>query len=307
MTWNFELVHGPLGRPLSGLAWDGSGMLFSDVNNSSIHRWDPVGRTISTARKYTNRTNGLAFGANGVFYGGQSGSRRIARFMPDGSANVPASRVSGLVHNTPYLLTVDRQERIWFSDPIRRDMISGPGPQRFPFLDHQSVLRLSRDERNVWGVERMTFDTRAPAGVAVSPDGKTLYVAESDNEREGVRELRAYSIADDGTLGTCLVLHTFGSDHRGLHRGIEGLCVDIQGNIIACAGGQSSGPGPLVYIFSPTGAILETHAVPADQPLNCAFGDAGLGSLYVTTTAGHLFRVPSTGRTGYLPFPQGGR
>ena len=102
-------------------------------------------------------------------------------------------------------------------------------------------------------------------------------------------------------------MHTFGNDHRGLHGGIEGLCVDIQGNIIACAGGQSSGPGPLVYIFSPTGAILEAHAVPADQPLNCAFGDAGLGSLYVTTTAGHLFRVPSTGRTGYLPFPQGGR
>lgn len=271
-------------------------MLFSDVNDSTIYCFDTVGKTISTARKYTGRTNGIAFGANGVYYGCQSGSRRIARFMPNGSANILASRVSGLVHNTPYLLAVDQKERIWYSDPIHRDMISGPGPQRFPFLDHQSVLRISRDNRNVWHIERMTFDTRAPAGVAVSPDGKTLYVAERDNECAGTGELRAYPITSDGALGACIVLHAFGSGHSG----IDGLCMDTQGNIIACSGG----PSPLVYIFSPTGAILETHTVPSGQPLNCAFGDTDLGSLYVATTSGHLYRVPSTGRTGYLPFQQ---
>ncbi len=298
MTWTFELVHGPLGRPLGGLAWDGGGMLFSDVDNSVIQRWDPLGKTVAAARKYTSRTNGLAFGAAGVYYGCQSGSRRIVRFIPDGSANVPASRVAGLVHNTPYLLAVDQKERIWFSDPIHRAMAAGPGPQRFPFLEHQSVLRLSRGERDDWSIERMTFDTRAPAGVAVSPDGKTLYVAESDNGRDGARELRAYPIADDGSLGDRVVLHSFDAGHRG----IEGLCVDTDGNIIACAGAQGNESGPLVYVFSAAGAILETHAVPADLPLNCAFGDANLQSLYVTTAAGHLLRVPSTGRTGYLPF-----
>lgn len=225
--------------------------------------------------------------------------------MPDGSATVTATRVAGKVHNNPYFLTVDRQERIWFSDPDHSTLAVGPGPQRFPPLEHQSVLRLARTPRPTfeWHLERMTFDTSAPTGVALSPDGKTLYVAESDNRFGGVRELRAYPIDDDGTLGRYVVLHVFGSDHRGIHRGIEGLCVDTDGNIIACAGWQRSGPGPLVYVFSPIGAVLESHVVPADQPLNCAFGDDGLGSLYVTTTAGHLFRVRSVGRNGYIPYP----
>lgn len=118
--------------------------------------------------------------------------------------------------------------------------------------------------------------------------------AESDNKPGGVRELRAYPINDDGTLGSPIVLHTFGGDYRGIHRGAEGLCVDIEGNVIACAGWQRSGPGPLIYVFSPTGAVLETHIVPAGAPLNCAFGDPGLASLYVSTSEGHLFRV----RTG---------
>lgn len=66
-------------------------------------------------------------------------------------------------------------------------------------------------------------------------------------------------------------LHTFGVDRRGIHRGIEGLCVDSAGNVIACAGWQRSGSGPLVYVFSPAGAMLETHVIPADLPLSCAF------------------------------------
>lgn len=305
MAWTFELVHGPLGRPIGGLAWDGSGMLFSDIDASVILRWDPRTDTVAPTRKYTNRTNGIAFGSQGVLYGCQSGSRRIVRFMPDGSATTTATRIARQVHNNPYFLTVDRHERVWFSDPDHSRMAVGPGPQRFPPLEHQSVLRLSRAPRPTfeWHLERMTFDTNAPTGVALSPDQKTLYVAESDNRPGGVRELRAYPIGDDGALGRHVVLHTFGSDHRGIHRGAEGLCVDTDGNIIACAGWQRSGPGPLVQVFSPAGAVLESHAVPADRPLNCAFGDDRLGSLYVTTAAGHLFRIRSVGRNGHLLFP----
>ncbi len=294
MNWTFELVYGPLGRPIVGLAWDGEAMLFSDTAESVILRYDQRNNTVTPERKYTNRTNGIAFGQDGVLYGCQEGSRRIVRFMPDGSATTTATRIGNRVHNMPYLLTVDRRDQVWFSDPDRS--LSTSVLQRFPPLDHQSVLRLAcgAPPRRHWYIERMTFDTSAPRGVALSPDEKTLYVAESDNKRGGVRELRAYPIGDDGTLGSHIVLHTFGSDYRGIHHGVEGMCVDIEGNIIACAGWQRSGPGPLIYVFSPTGAVLETHVVPADLPLNCAFGDSGLTSLYVSTTDGHLFRV----RTG---------
>jgi gluconolactonase len=148
----------------------------------------------------------------------------------------------------------------------------------------------------------MTYDTHAPAGVAIAPDGSTLYVSENDERPAGARELRAYRIRDDGSLGAPIVLHAFGSDRRGIHRGIEGLCVDAAGNVIACAGSAASGPGPLVYVFSPKGAVRATWDVPEGTPLNCAFGDARLDSLYVSTVEGHLYRVRDTGHTGYLPF-----
>ena len=72
-------------------------------------------------------------------------------------------------------------------------------------------------------------------GHSFSADEEFLYVAES-GLGEDERELRSYPIHEDGSLGTYSVLHTFGSDHRGPHRGISGMCVDRDGSIIACAG-----------------------------------------------------------------------
>ncbi|MBI4321464.1 MAG: SMP-30/gluconolactonase/LRE family protein [Chloroflexi bacterium] len=144
----------------------------------------------------------------------------------------------------------------------------------------------------------MTQDTTSPRGVRLSPDECTLYVSQSDEDTPGKRELRAYPILEHGAIGPCTVLHTFGADHRGPHRGIDGMCLDSEGNIIACAGWRRSGPGPLIYVFSPEGRVLETHPVPADEPTNCAFGDPDLRTLYVTTAEGHLYRVFNTGLRG---------
>jgi gluconolactonase len=49
------------------------------------------------------------------------------------------------------------------------------------------------------------------------------------------------------------------------------MCLDSEGNIIAGAGWQQSGPDPLLYVFSPTGHVLETHPMPVDRPTNCIF------------------------------------
>jgi gluconolactonase len=85
------------------------------------------------------------------------------------------------------------------------------------------------------------------------------------------------------------VLHTFGADHRGPHRGIEGMCLDAQGNIVAVAGARRSGPGPLVYVFSPRGSVIAGHPFPADLPNKCCFGGPGLATLFVTTAGGELY------------------
>jgi gluconolactonase len=301
MDWEFELVAGPYGGTTEGPAWDGEALLFTHIPESRILRYEPQSGAVTEFRKYTNRTNGLAFSADGHLYGCQSGSRRIVRFNSDGSTAVLADRLDGHFHNHPNDLAIDRQGRIWFTDPFGR--LPAPGPQLQGLLDHASVLRLEQRPDRTWTIRRMTYDTTSPNGILVSQDQQTLYVAQSDYGEDKKRELRAYPIREDGTLGSYSVLHTFGIDARGPHRGVDGMCLDTEGNIIACAGWQQSGPGPMIYVFSPAGRVLETHPMPVDRPTNCTFGDADLRTLYITTGGGHLYRVRNTGRQGWLLFP----
>jgi gluconolactonase len=294
MAWNFELVAGPFKGRTGGLAWDGSAMLFSAVMEERILRFDPATGGLSDYRKYTGRTNGIAVAADGSVFGAQEGGRRVIRFLPDGSTVQTCDLLDGRHHNQPTDLTIDSRGRVWFTDP--RNAVPPFGPDGiYPFPDHASVLRLERDEQHAWRLARVTHDTNAPRALALSADEATLYVADGDVELGvGPGTLRAYRLNPDGSAGTCQVLHTFGAGERG----IEGLCVDSVGNLIACGGTANSGAGPCVTMFSPDGRILATQPAPADLPMRCAFGDAGLDSLYLTTGAGQVFRARSTGLRG---------
>ena len=285
--WQFELVAGPFKGATEGPVWDGKALLFSVPAENRILRYDPQSGAVADFRKYTNRTRGLAFSAEGLLYGCQSGSRRVVRFNSDGSTSPLAYTLDGHFHNHPYDLTVDRKGRIWFTDPY--DPIPAPGPQLHGPLDHASVLLLDRRPDRSWSIRRMTYDTRSPTAIALATDEEFLYVAESGLGEDG-RELRSYPIHEDGSLGTYSVLHTFGSDHRGPHRGISGMCVDRDGSIIACAGWEKSGPGAMIYLFAPSGRVVETQLM-SERPTNCALGDSDRRTIYVTTEKGHLYRV----------------
>jgi gluconolactonase len=313
MTWEFELLAGPDGNRADGPAWDGEGLLFTTVSvpSNTIHnkilRYDPQTGEVSDYRRWTNRVVGLAFSADGTLYGAQSGARRILRYNGDGSASVMAYKIDGKYHNQPKDLAIDSNGRIWFADPMWGPPVVG-GLRDYelaPYsIDYRAVLRIETPNRDA-PLKRMTSDTTTPLDVALSPDESTLYVAESSEESEGKRELRAYPINGDGTLGEYRVLHSFGADYRGIHRGISGMCLDTEGNIVACAGWEQSGPGSMVYVFSTSGQVLETQPVPA-EPTNCAFGGPDLTDLYVTTTQGHLYRVSNTGRQGWVLYPKVG-
>ena len=295
MSWEFALVAGPYGSPTDGPVWDerGGALLFTQLTfpfnaaNNRILRYDPQTGATTDFRRWTNRTTGLAFAADGTLYGAQSGGRRLVRFNADGSTSPLAHKLDGVYHNQPRDLAVDAQNRIWFCDP-HGDLREAMNPQIHDKLAHASVLRLEVPNLES-PIRRMTYDTDAPAALLLSPDEDTLYVAESSDAPAGARELRAYPVLEDGTLGPYSLLHRFGADRRGVHRGIGGMCLDAAGNVVAVAGGAGAGSGPMVYVFSPAGRILESQPLP-EEPTNCALGGPARADLYVTTTGGCLYR-----------------
>ena len=300
MSWQFQLLNKPWGGVTEGPVWDGEALYYTHIPTSRIMRFDPKTEEIAQARGDTNRTNGLCYDAGGRLFGCCSGGRAIVRFDPDGTTATIADRLEGKKISTPNDLAVDRQGRVWFTNPWNAGNIDTTEIEE---LDHRSVLRADPQPDGSYTVSRVTFDTTMPNGILVSIDQRTLYVAESNSDRNDIdRELRAYPIKDDGSLGPYRVLHAFSKDSTGVQRGIDGMCLDIDGNIIATAGWNRAGPGPLIYVFSPNGRVIETHRVPCDMPTNCCFGGPGMTTLFMTSLNGQLFRA-ETDRVGWAMYP----
>ena len=219
MSWDFELVSGPYGGTTEGPVWDGQAVLFSYIPGSRILRYDPGNGETTDYFTETNHTNGLCFDAEGNLYGCLQGGRGIARFEKDGRTITSLPRLLEEKQlGNPNDLAVDKQGRIWFTDPYSGGWDIGPME-----LDHMSVLRLDPQGGDRWELTRATYDISRPNGVLISRDQKTLYVAQSDYSLDQPRQLRAYSIGPDGSLGSYTTLHTFSADHRGAQRGVDGM------------------------------------------------------------------------------------
>jgi gluconolactonase len=301
-NWTFETLDPAYGAVTEGPAWDGSGLLYTRIQQSRIMRYDPVSGACTIFRENTNCANGLTFDAKGRLYGCEGGAaidaRRVVRYESDGSVTVLADRYEGKRLNIPNDVVVDPDGCVWFTDPYYE---GAAGPWSFDRanreLDHDSVYRLDPQPGGDYSITRVTFDTTRPNGLLFSLDYKTLYVAQSGREPAEARQLRAYPVKTSKTLGAAEILHDFGE-----HRGIDGMRLDTEGNIIATAGWELGGPGPMIYVFSSGGRVLEMHPVPCRRPTNCAFGGPDLTTLYVTTIEGFLFRT-RTERVGRLLFP----
>jgi sugar lactone lactonase YvrE len=280
MAWRFERVAGPFEGPATGLAWDGAGMLFSILSQGPragegrILRFDPKLGDVSVFRAFTNRTSGIAFGRDGALYGCQELSRRIVRFNPDGSASLLATLVDGRMHNLPTSLAIDSRGRIWFCDS--RSPLRTSGPLIYPQGDLESILRLetlrrpreggdpvSSDLTNEWRLHRLATGLDAPRAIALSPDERTLYIA----DRQG---LHAFTVRDDA----------LDARRRLSESALTGLNVRHDGCIVACASAS-------LLVLEASGAVRETWPFPGGESVNCAFGGQ---DLYVTTTTGELWR-----------------
>ena len=292
MTWNFEMVAGPFKGRAGGLAWDGKGMLCSAVLEERVVRYDPAANKADNFRRWTGRVNGLAMAKDGSVFGAQEGGRRVLQFLNDGSAAPITEFLEGLRHNQPCDVVVDSKGRLWIADAYNAQ--APYGPPTAPMLEHASVLRADPEGPGRYRLNRVTHDTAGPRAVLLSADEKTLYVADGDAERGDVCQLLSYQINEHGSVGhhgKTLLNFQFGE------RGIEGMCLDSEGNIICCMGWKKSGSGAVIIVVSPGGTILETHEAPADLPMRCAFGDVDLGSLYVSA-GDSLYRARGIGRRG---------
>lgn len=288
MSWTFERVAGPFSF-CEGPVWRGDHLLFTDIRNNRIVRYDPDSDACDEYRLDTNAANGLTLGPDRRLYACEGDGRRIVVYEEGRDAIVLADRFEGARLNSPNDVVVDPKGCVWFTDPRYGDDRSDME------LDHESVFRLNPKGDGTFDITRVTFDTKRPNGLIVTPELKTLYVAESDRGPDVHRELRSYPINADGSVGDHQVLHNFYP-----HRGIDGMRLDADGNIVATAGWAQSGPGPMIYVLAPNGRVLETHPFPEGlSPTNCAFGDAGLTTLYVTANDGSLFRA-ATDKKGMI-------
>mgnify|MGYP001464345430 FL=1 len=298
MSWDFIAVQGPFGGTSEGPAWDGESLLFTHIPESKIYGFNPKTSTTEVFRENTNCANGLMFDESGNLYACEGGGRRVVRYESD-STEVLAESYEGSRFNVPNDLAIDIQGRVWFTDPFYEGA-GGPWSEdrSNKELDHDSVYRIDMTDGKSTAVSRVTEDTTRPNGLLFSLDYQTLYVAQSGRLPEEERQLRAYPVNSDGSLGSHEVIHDFGE-----HRGIDGMVLDADGNIVATAGYKAGGPGPLIYVFSASGEVLETHPTPFDRPTNCSFGGEDLSTLYVTTGDGFLLRA-FTERQGRLNFPK---
>jgi gluconolactonase len=262
------------------LAADGS-ILFSDIGNR-IMRFDPDTGKATVFREPSGRANGLIFDAAGrliVAEGANTdGGRRISITEPDGTVRTLADRYQGKRFNSPNDVAVDRQGRVYFSDP----RYVGREPRE---LDFEAVFRVDPDGT----VTRLETTAYKPNGVVVSPDDKILYVADNGGKR---RVLLALDLDASGGVSHPRVVHDFGDD-----RGIDGMTVTVDGRIVAAAGGGARGG---VYVFSPEGKMLATIPTP-EVPTNVEFGGADRKTLYITAGKS-LYRVRTT-ITGFHLWP----
>ena len=216
--------------------------------------------------------------------------------MKTGTIEVLTERYEGKRYNSPNDVVVDPSGRIWFTDPLY-------APDR-SIMEHQdeAVYRIDTDGK----VSRVITQPAIgrPNGIAISPDGKTLYVIDSNYITPAAnRKIWAFDVLPDGNVSKQRQVFDFG---RG--RGGDGMRLDMQGNLWVAAGisaprtpNESADVPTGIYVISPQGQLLGRIPIPEDVVTNLAFGGEGKKTLFVT--AGKtIFKIP-TAVAGYSLYP----
>ena len=263
----FGFTEGPM--------WDEAGFLYvSDETLNKIFRVYPDGRKAEVIS--LGDPDGNTFDQRHRLVDCASVLRAIIAVTPEGKYKVLADRYEGKRLNSPNDVIAGPDGALYFTDPTL-DLVAGE-KQEIPF---QGVYRLD-DKGNV---RLLTKELTQPNGLAFSPDGKKLYVDDSEQ-----RNIRVYDFHSDGTVSNGRI---FGSETGPAKSGVpDGIKVDKNGNLYI------TGPEG-IWIWDAEGHHLGTIVMP-EQPANLAWGDPDYGTLYITATKS-LYRLRTKAR-GYVPY-----
>ena len=261
---------------------DGGFVIFSDVPQNTIWRWDetnllkkylnPSGFTGIEGHGGESGSNGLAIDAKGRLVLCQHGDRRVARMKTDVSQQESefetiAGKCDGHRFHSPNDIVIHSSGAMYFTDPAYGLEKGFQDPKRE--VDYQGVYRVDPDGK----VKLMTKELYAPNGIGLSPDEKTLYVAQSHGPAP---IYMAYPIRDNLDIGKGRILFDARKLAKTRRGSPDGLKVDKKGNLFA------TGPGG-VLVITPQGKHLGT-ILTGDLTANCGFGDDGK-TLYMTVNS----------------------
>jgi len=246
----------------AGLAWSQDGRLYiADSPVGRVHQYIPGQGTTLLASDLKGPA-GIALDEHGRLVICEGGARRLIRLKEGNVPETLADAFDGHKLNSPNDVVVRKDGVIFFSDPAFGSAVDA---RELPFY---GVFRVHGK-----GMAAIARWDKRPNGLALSPDGKLLYIASSDE-----RAIRVLNLDHQGNA----------SDERVLITGIEGvpngLCTDEKGRLYVAA--------RQVLIYTPAGKSAGRIVVP-EKPAALVFGDADRKTLYVAArTSVYRVRIP---------------
>lgn len=255
----FKFVEGP--------AADKDGTIyFSDIPASRVYRLEADGET-SIFREPSGHTNGSMFNAEGELVSCEMDGRLVVVSRDGKTVRPLAAAYMGKRFNAPNDLVVDTADGVYFTDPEFR--APNPLPQGVTAVYYVG---------GGGAIERLIDDLKAPNGVILSVDEKTLYVAPYLQE-----EVMAYAVESPGKLGPAKVFCRLKQAEGQQGRGGDGLTIDSEGRLYI-----ATGLG--LQVFDSAGKYLGTIETP-EPPANVTFGGKDFKTLYITAGTS-LYRAP---------------
>lgn len=270
-----------------GPVWFGAGryLVWSDLPNDRLLRWDECTGQVGIFRAPSNQANGNTCDREGRLLCCQNRERCVTRTEFDGSITVLADRFDGKRLNSPNDIVVKSDGSIWFTDPpfgIINHYEGAPAEQELP----AAIYRIDPES----GVlEVVADDILGPNGLCFSPDESRLYVVES----RGVpnRKIRSFAVRDGRRLVDNTLVLDAGPGTP------DGMRCDTEGNLW-CGWGMGTPELDGVRVFSPEGKPLGHIHLP-ERCANVAFGGRHRNRLFMA--AGHALYALYVNAQGATP------